>query len=271
MKRKKEKPLYHVVSFSGGKDSTAMLLRMVELGMPIDEIVFCDTTVEFPALYKHIDKVEAHIGRKITRLRASHGFEYYLLDGEHTRTKNKDIAAKRGRSFPTPLQRWCTSTLKTNVINKFYTALRKERRIIEYIGIAADELKRAKEKEYPLIEGGWTEKDCLTYCYGKGFDWDGLYKIFDRVSCWCCPLQGLDELRNLRRYFPNLWSKLLYWQLQTWRKFRSDFSVQELEIRFALEEERQIEGLSINGRNAGFRQALAFRIGRSELEQMRIF
>ena len=31
---------YHVVSFSGGKDSTAMLLRMVELGMKIDMIIF---------------------------------------------------------------------------------------------------------------------------------------------------------------------------------------------------------------------------------------
>ena len=41
---------YHVVSFSGGKDSTAMLLRMLELGMPVDEIIFCDTTVEFPQM-----------------------------------------------------------------------------------------------------------------------------------------------------------------------------------------------------------------------------
>lgn len=30
----------HLVSFSGGKDSSAMLIRMVEEGMPIDDIVF---------------------------------------------------------------------------------------------------------------------------------------------------------------------------------------------------------------------------------------
>ena len=33
----------HIVSFSGGKDSTAMLLRMLEENMQVDEIIFCDT------------------------------------------------------------------------------------------------------------------------------------------------------------------------------------------------------------------------------------
>ena len=46
----------HIVSFSGGKDSTAMLLKMIEKGMPIDEIIFCDTTAEFPEMYDHIKK-----------------------------------------------------------------------------------------------------------------------------------------------------------------------------------------------------------------------
>ena len=34
------KPEYHVVSLSGGKDSTAMLLMMLEKGMPVDDILF---------------------------------------------------------------------------------------------------------------------------------------------------------------------------------------------------------------------------------------
>ena len=48
----------NIVSFSGGKDSTAMLLIMVEQGIPIDEIVFCDTEKEFPQMYDHIQKVQ---------------------------------------------------------------------------------------------------------------------------------------------------------------------------------------------------------------------
>ena len=44
------KEQYHLVSFSGGKDSTAMLLGMLERDMKIDCILFCDTGLEFPAL-----------------------------------------------------------------------------------------------------------------------------------------------------------------------------------------------------------------------------
>ena len=51
----------HIVQFSGGKDSTAMLLMMLEKGMPVDEIIFCDTGKEFPAMYDHIEKVHTYI------------------------------------------------------------------------------------------------------------------------------------------------------------------------------------------------------------------
>ena len=50
-----------IVSFSGGKDSTAMLLHMIELDMPIDMIVFADTDMEFPELYDYIDRVPSRI------------------------------------------------------------------------------------------------------------------------------------------------------------------------------------------------------------------
>ena len=65
----------HIVSFSGGKDSTAMLLMMLEKGMKIDEIIFLDTTVEFPEMYEHINKVEKYIGRTITKLKTENDFE----------------------------------------------------------------------------------------------------------------------------------------------------------------------------------------------------
>ena len=64
----------------------------------------------------------------------------------------------------------------------------------------------------------------------------GLYKHFNRVSCWCCPLKGINELRKLRKFHPDLWDKLKDWQTKTIRKFTPNASVFELEERFAKED-----------------------------------
>ncbi len=53
-----------LVSFSGGKDSTAMLIRLLELDdpeMPVTRIVFADTDFEFPELYEYLAKVEKYV------------------------------------------------------------------------------------------------------------------------------------------------------------------------------------------------------------------
>ena len=46
------------VGVSGGKDSTAMLLRLIEARRPIDLILFCDTGLEFPQMYEHLKRLE---------------------------------------------------------------------------------------------------------------------------------------------------------------------------------------------------------------------
>ena len=247
-----KKKLY-MVSLSGGKDSTAMLLRLIEEKRPIDLILFCDTGLEFPQMYDHLKKLEQHIGRKITYLKAEHGFEYYFFDYMPKR-RNQKLEQYSGMSWAGPYNRWCTAMLKTRIIAKYLKELKKTHDIVEYIGIAADEPKRIKDSCYPLVEWGMTEKDCLAYCYERGFHWGGLYEIFHRVSCWCCPLQALSELRKLYEHFPDLWKRLRRWDDTTWRKFRADYSVRELEIRFAFEKEWSADGKSI--RSKAFHHAL---------------
>src|SRR5699024_10054273 len=111
----------------------------------------------------------------------------------------------------------------------------------------------------------WSSDVCssdLNYCYVRGFDWGGLYKIFRRVSCWCCPLQPISELRKLRKHCPDLWQKLLYMDAHTWQPFRPDYTAQQLETRFALEEERAAQGLPNKGR--AFYAALRDRLAEKE-------
>lgn len=240
-------PQLHVVSLSGGKDSTAMLLRMIEEGMPVDVILFCDTGLEFDGMYHHIDKLEKYIGMPITRLKSPYDFDYLFFEHMPKR-KNPELLGRKGYSWAGPRNRWCTAMLKIRIIDKYIRGLSKEYEVVQYIGIAADEAERAREFKYPLIEWGMTEADCLAYCKERGFDWDGLYDIFNRVSCWCCPLQSFDELRKLRKHFPDLWERLRYMDKHTWRKFLKNYSVEQLDIRFDFEEERIRQGLPIKGK-----------------------
>ena len=89
------KPEKYVLSLSGGKDSTAMLLRLLEENRPVDLILFCDTGLEFPQMYEHLDRLEAYIGRPIIRLKAKHDFEYYFYEYTPKR-KNPALSQYRG-------------------------------------------------------------------------------------------------------------------------------------------------------------------------------
>ena len=252
MKKKK----WVAVSFSGGKDSTAMLLRMMELGEHIDEVVCCDTYKEFPAMYRHIAKVKETVeanGIKFTELRNDESFDYLMFEKSKTRGK---FAHQSGRGWPSPMVRWCTGELKRDVVRRHFGKLSKLYDVIQCIGIAADEAYRLERENnqnanhrHPLVEWGWDEETCLKYCYDHGYDWEGLYRIFGRVSCWCCPLRGIGEQRKLWKHFPDLWEELKDMDNRTWNQFRADYSVDDLEKRFEFEEERLAQGLSITNRD----------------------
>lgn len=242
---------YFVVNFSGGKDSTAMLLRLLELGEPIDEVVFCDTYKEFPQMYEHIERVKKVVedkGIKFTTLKSEKSFDYYMFEQPTSKGNS-------GYSWAGFNCRWCSGMLKRNVINRYFSSLKKNCSVIQYIGLAADETNRLERKNnkqkshrHPLVEWGWSEKDCLDYCYSLGYDWGGLYEMFNRVSCWCCPFKSLEELRKLKKHFPQLWEELKEMDNRTWRQFRADYSVADLEKRFVFEEQRLAEGKSIRNR-----------------------
>lgn len=248
----------NAIAISGGKDSTAMLLLMIERNMPIDLVLYADTGMEFPEMKEHMEKLDKLIFRErglhITTLRHQQGFEWFLYDVPITRkiaierriTREQPVT---GYGWPGPHVRWCTGHLKTKLVDKFLNQMKGERRAIEYVGIAADESHRCTgntHKRYPLVELGITEAQALQICYDKGFDWGGLYEIYDRCSCWCCPLQRIGELRKLRQHHPELWQRLLDIDRRAVEQFgdtplghfRSGWTVEQLDRRFA-EEEKQ--------------------------------
>jgi len=219
-----------------------MVLRLIEEGRPLDEIVFFDTGWEFPQMYDHIAKFEAFTKRKVTILHPPKSFHYWMFERPVVAIKGpmKGQVHRTGNGWPGHNWRWCTG-IKRDVIKSYC------KKAIQYIGFACDEkeraspdgLKKGVQQIYPLIKYGMSEADCLTYCQSRGFDWGGLYKYFNRVSCFCCPLQRLKNLRTLRRHFPDLWTQMLNWEAKLGtrnRGFRGYDKVADLERRFASED-----------------------------------
>jgi len=132
----------NIVNFSGGKDSTAMLLKMIEMCYKIDDIIFCDTGMEFDEVYKHIKLIENKIGRKITILKNSKGlWDYWFF--EHIKTKGKCIGDK-GYGFPLTMGfRWCNKHLKREPFIKYIKQKYKDYKVNSFIGFSLEETKRA--------------------------------------------------------------------------------------------------------------------------------
>lgn len=231
----------NIVSLSGGKDSTAMLLMMLEKGIKIDKILFCYTGKEFPEVYPHLQQIQDYIkpyGLEITVLKSDKSYDWYMYEYKSKYGKNKD---KKGLGWASFKVRWCTGYLKTAIINNYLSQFKEP--IYEYVGIAYDEPQRIKNYKnhiYPLVEWKMTEQDCLDYCYSKGFDFFGIYKHRKRASCWCCPLQNLKSLETLYLYNKDLWEELKLMDKKSNNQFRLDYSVEELEEKF----KKKFEGAS---------------------------
>ena len=67
----------HIVSLSGGKDSTALAIYLRDRIQSL-EYVFSDTDKELPETYEYLEKLEAFLGRPIVRLKSDRGFDHWL-------------------------------------------------------------------------------------------------------------------------------------------------------------------------------------------------
>lgn len=202
----------HIANVSWGKDSLAMLLVLIERRMPIDEVVFYDTGMEFEAIYRERDRilpVLAERGIRYTELKPKRPFLYDMLVKP---VNHRDGTTTRGYGWCGGTCRWGTKG-KTLAIDRYV----RDRGGVSLIGIAADETERAHRdgnagKIMPLIEWGMTEKDCLELCYSRGCTWeqDGikLYDVLDRVSCWCCRNKNLKEIDGMRNSLPEYYQRL---------------------------------------------------------------
>ena len=191
-----------------------MVLYMLEHHLPLDEVMFYDTGMEFKAIY--------HIRDKLLPILAARGVRYtelsppapFLFDMLERPVESKQNGFHLGYGWCGGRCRWGT-TRKQQTLDAY-----NEGAAAVYI---ADEPHRIQglspPKCAPLAEWGLSESDCLAYCRERGFRWlqaspaaEGeyidLYDILDRVSCWCCANKNRRELKNIYTYLPDYWARL---------------------------------------------------------------
>ncbi len=118
--------------------------------------------------------------------------------------------------------------------------------IVQYLGIAADEPERIERHIHkpnvvlPLVDIGWDEVYCRKWCEENDL-LSPIYTTATRGGCWFCHNQGVDQLRSLRKNYPDLWQLLLKWDNDSPVSFHPDgHTVHDFDKRFELEEQEKV-------------------------------
>lgn len=241
----------HIASLSYGKDSIAMLEAIRLLGYPLDEIIHVEiwATDTVSANLPEMQAFKSHADRIIK--------ERYGLDVQHVCARYPDgskvtferefykVPERRKKKeynglilgWPMVTGRWCLRALKLKALPE------SDPDVVNYVGIAADETRRIantqnSKRTLPLVDIGWTEADAMAWCREHDLV-SPVYRggIKGRDGCFFCPMQGLDSLRNLRRKYPDLWSLMLRWDIDSPVTFGSDGrTLHDYDKRFELED-----------------------------------
>ena len=211
-----EEGVRHIVSLSGGKDSTALAIYLRQHYPKLDaEYIFCDTGCELPETYEYLERLEALLGVEVTRLNALD-----LLGVQHKHGRNPfDVWLREvfGNFLPSPRMRWCTRILKIKPFEDFVG----EDRAFSYIGIRADEDRdgyvakkppRLSEQPnivpvYPFRDDGIGLAGVKTILEESGLGLPDYYNWRSRSGCYFCFYQQIGEWQRLKQEHPDLFEK----------------------------------------------------------------
>ena len=173
----------HIVALSGGKDSTAMALRLAEIE-PRDYTYVCTPTGNEPdEMFEHWRKLGELLGKPILPIMG--GTLHGLI--------------RQQKRLPNHRQRWCTRILK---LEPYYKWLATQAPCVSYVGLRADEESRpgmifpdadGVQMDFPMRRWGWVEADVRAYNEARGV------AIPVRTDCKDCFWMTLGELYELWR------------------------------------------------------------------------
>ncbi|MDO9536692.1 MAG: phosphoadenosine phosphosulfate reductase family protein [Thermoplasmata archaeon] len=183
------------VSVSGGKDSLATLLLVLEAGFR-PKLIFTDTGLEFPETLANVIRTAEKYELELITENAGNAFWHAL---EHFGPPAKDY-------------RWCCKTCKlgpmANLIrNNFPDG------VLSFIGQRQYESAQRYEKgnvwQNPWVPGqigaspiqNWPSLLVWLYIFQQKGEYNPLYeKGMERIGCWLCPASDLGEFEDVEKY-----------------------------------------------------------------------
>jgi 3'-phosphoadenosine 5'-phosphosulfate sulfotransferase (PAPS reductase)/FAD synthetase len=188
--------LRHVCGISGGKDSSALAIYLRDR-IPAMEYFFCDTGAELPETYEYLTRLEAVLGKRVTRLNASRGFDHWF-------------EVYRG-TLPSPQMRWCTKNMKIKPLEAWIG----DSPAISYVAIRADESHRKGYVStkpnitavFPFIDEGIDHDGVLRILEHAGVGLPDYYAWRTRSGCYFCFFQRKAEWVGLAERHPDLFKR----------------------------------------------------------------
>jgi 3'-phosphoadenosine 5'-phosphosulfate sulfotransferase (PAPS reductase)/FAD synthetase len=214
----------HIVPISGGKDSSALAIYMLQQYPQIEvEYVFCDSECELPETYDYLERLQLLLGKPIKHVTA---FDVYDVIRKPSRNAFDLMLTERyGGYLPGPMARWCTRELKIKPFEQYIGSSVA----YSYIGIRGDEDREgyAQKKSpvlsqkknivpvYPFKEDNIGLDDVQLLLESTGLGMPDYYEWRSRSGCYFCFYQQIGEWQGLKERHPDLFEKAKQYEIES--------------------------------------------------------
>ena len=214
----------YIVSWSGGKDSTATIILAHEHGVRIDEIIislvwfdksngiYGETPEKLEWILHYAKPMFESWGYPVTIVTSEKDYLFYFY---HIREKSKhpeNIGKYYGflMGGACCMQREKVNPIKKHIREKY---VKSKEPFCEIVGICADEPERiermkSRNQKSLLVEFGITQERAMKICKDNNLLSPIYTKSIKRDGCWFCPNQRIQSLAELKTKHSELWGKL---------------------------------------------------------------